>query len=52
MRWEDGDNTTRGIPSRVVQYEGTLYSFLVILSLFEYSLDREDWFCYSSGIRL
>ncbi|KAH0854807.1 hypothetical protein HID58_037092 [Brassica napus] len=21
MRWEDGDNTTRGIPSRVVQYE-------------------------------
>ncbi|WZZ13593.1 hypothetical protein YC2023_106682 [Brassica napus] len=23
MRWEDGDNTTRGIPSRVVQYEGS-----------------------------
>ncbi|EFH62953.1 hypothetical protein ARALYDRAFT_475399 [Arabidopsis lyrata subsp. lyrata] len=23
MRWEDGDNVTRGIPSRVVQYEAT-----------------------------
>ncbi|WZZ86766.1 hypothetical protein YC2023_115345 [Brassica napus] len=23
MRWEDGDNATRGIPSRVVQYEGS-----------------------------
>lgn len=24
MRWEDGDNNSCGIPSRVVQYEGTL----------------------------
>lgn len=25
MRWEDGDNNSCGIPSRVVQYEGTLF---------------------------
>lgn len=29
MRWEDGDNVTRGIPSRVVQYEGWFVSFLL-----------------------
>lgn len=29
MRWEDGDNATRGIPSRVVQYEGWFVSLLL-----------------------
>lgn len=43
MRWEDGDNVTRGIPSRVVQYEG---SFLMILSSFlfdQYPLVLPPW---------